>query len=183
MHLHVHVFRGILGGTGAQAVQSQRKLIAFALVGVVFTAGVQLAEDQLPVIAVFFLVKVHRHAAAEVLNLKRSVLITGGDNFITVTLTGFVDGVGQDLEHCVLATLQPVRPENDRGTFPYPIGSFQRGNAFISVVWLFCRHLHFILTCNISLNIVFKTHPYPLTLYYIWTFCQVFSLFIFCRVW
>ena len=68
-HLHVHIFRGVLGGAEAQAIESQGVFVVLPGVVIVFASGVQLAEDQLPVIAFFFSVVVHGAATAVVLHL------------------------------------------------------------------------------------------------------------------
>ena len=65
-----HPLAGVLGGTQAQAVQTQAEIIVAAALGV-FAAGVQLTENEVPVPAFLGLVVVHRDAAAEVLDLER----------------------------------------------------------------------------------------------------------------
>ena len=58
-----------MGSAGTESVQSEGVFIVFTLVVVVLSAGVELAENQLPVIALFFFVVVDRDPAAEVLDL------------------------------------------------------------------------------------------------------------------
>ena len=139
-HLHVHVFGGILSGAGAQTVEAQGKLIAFRLVGVVFAASVQLAENQLPVEPLLLLVVVHRHPAAEVLHLDGAVLVPGGHDAAAVALPGLIDGVGQNLEHSVLAALQTVRSEDNTRALAHTVGPFQGGDAVVAVGGLFRCH-------------------------------------------
>ena len=140
LDLHVHVFRGILGRTGAQAVEAEGVFVTLPFEGVVFAAGVQLTEDQLPVVPAFLLVEVHRHAPAEILHLEGAILIPGGDNAAAEPLPGLVDRVGKDFEYCVLTAFQPVRSEDDRRAFADPVGPFQGGDAVVAVAGLFGGH-------------------------------------------
>ena len=132
-HGHVHVFRGILGRAGAEAVQAKRKLIVFACVVFIFAACVQLAEHQLPVIAFLVLVPLDRDAAPVVCDFDRAVRVAGGDDLGAVALARLVDRVGQDLEHRVLAALQPVRTENDAWALAHTVRALERGNALVAV--------------------------------------------------
>ena len=91
---HIHVARGVLRGAGAEAVEAQRKFIVAARIVVIFAARVQLAENQLPVVAALLLVPIHRAAASEVLDLDRAVGVARHDHQIAVALARFVDGVG-----------------------------------------------------------------------------------------
>ena len=90
-NLNIHVFGRILGGTEAKAVKAERKLVAFRFVGVVFSPGVQLTEDQFPVVAPLVLVEIHRDAAAKIFHFDRVVQITGDNDLLTESLTRFVD--------------------------------------------------------------------------------------------
>ena len=63
-----------------------------------------------------------RQAPAKVLHLDGLILVPGDDDQVAVALPGLVDGVGEDLEHRVLAALQPVRAENHPGPLPHPVG-------------------------------------------------------------
>ena len=85
LDLHIHIFGGVLGGAGAQPVQTQR-----IIVGVVLAAGIQLAENQLPVIPLLLLVEIHRHAPPEILHLNGIVLVMGDDDAGTVAGPGFI---------------------------------------------------------------------------------------------
>ncbi len=91
-NLHVHVFRGVLGGAGTQAVKAQGVFVI--PLGVILAPGVELAEDQLPVIALLLGVVVHRAAPTEVLDLDGAIGVLGEDNFFPVAGAGLVDGVG-----------------------------------------------------------------------------------------
>ena len=119
--LHLHVFAGILGGAEPQAVEPQGKLVVVPGVVLVLAPGIQLAEHQLPVVALLVLVIVHRNAPAEVLHLNGAVQIFGDDNGGAVPLPGFVDGVGEDFKHRVLTALQPIGAEDHRRAFAHPV--------------------------------------------------------------
>ena len=90
----VHVFRGILRRTGAEAVQAEGILIVSPVRVLVLAAGIQFTEDQFPVETLFHRVPVYRTSAAEVLYLDRAVLIACQRDRIAVTLTRLVDRVG-----------------------------------------------------------------------------------------
>ena len=49
--IHIHVFRGILRGAQAQAVEAERILVAAVRVVVILAARIHLAEDKFPVVA------------------------------------------------------------------------------------------------------------------------------------
>ena len=108
---HVHKPGGILGGAGAQAIQAQGVFIVVPGGVVILAPGVELTEHQLPVVFSHLFVPVHRAAPAKVLHLNPAVPEPGEDDLLAVALPGLVDGVGEDLEHRVLAALQPVRAE------------------------------------------------------------------------
>ena len=137
----VKVFAGVLGGAGAKAVEAQGILVVISLAVFVLAAGVQLAEHQLPVIAALRLVPVHGAAPAEVLHLDGLVLIPGDDDEIAVAFPGFVDGIGENFEHCVLAPLQPVGAEDDPRALAHPVCSLQGGDGLV-VVGLLCGLCH-----------------------------------------
>ena len=139
---HIHVPGGVLRGAGAETVQSQRVFVVVAAVVVVLSAGVQLAEYQLPVVFLLLLVPVHRAAPALILHLDGAVGEAGDGDEAAVALPRLVDGVGEDLKYRVLAAVQPVGAENNAGAFPHPVRAFQRGNALVSVI-VFCRHCLF----------------------------------------
>ena len=140
-HGDIHVRRGILGGTGTEAVETQRELIVFAVLVVVLAAGVQLAEHQLPVVPPLFFVPVHRAAPAHILHLHRVVGEAGHGDELAVATPGLVDSVGQDLEHRVLAALQPVRAKDNAGPLPYPVRPLQAGDALVVVYVLLCHSI------------------------------------------
>ena len=131
----VEEFAGVLGGAGAQAVEAQGVLVVVPLQVVVLAAGVELAEDQLPVELALLLVPVHRAAPAEVLHLDGLVGIPGHGDEIAVALPGLVDGVGEDLENGMLTALQPIGAENDTGPLTDPVGTLQGGDGVVAVVF------------------------------------------------
>ena len=136
---NVHIAAGVLGGAGAQTVQAQGELIVFPG-GVVLASGVHLAEHQLPVVPPLLFVPVHGTAPALVLHLDGPVLEPGDGDHPSEARPGLVNGVGENLEHRVLAALQPVGAENDAGPFPDPVRSLQAGNAVV-VVCFFLGHI------------------------------------------
>ena len=140
-HLHIHIFRRILGSAGTKAVQAQRKLIVFARIGVVFTACIQLTKHQFPVEPLLFFVEIHRHTAAKILYFDRTVLVTGGHNALAVSLARLVNGVGQYLKHRVFAALQPIRAKNNRRAFAHPGSALQHFDAVVSIFLLFGCHV------------------------------------------
>ena len=156
-HLHIHVLRRILRRAGTQAVQAQGVLIAAVAAAVVLAAGIQLAKDQLPVVALLLGVIVHRAAAAKILHLYAAVGKAGDDDPGAVALPRLVYGVGEDLEHRMLAALQPVRTENDPRPLADPVGALQRGDAFVAVFFFTsCSHAqppYFVGFCFYCTNI------------------------------
>ena len=116
-----HPGRGVLGGAQAQAVQTEAELVV-VLPLAVFAAGVHLAEQQLPVVALLDLVPVHRHPAAEVLDPDAAVFAAGHVDDLAVAVPGLVDGVGDDLKDGVGAAVHPVRAENDSRPLADPVG-------------------------------------------------------------
>ena len=125
-----HPLAGVLGGAKTQAVQAQGVFIVILARGV-FAAGVHLAEDQLPVVAVLLGVIVHRNAAAAVLHLDAAILEAGEGDAGTVALPGLVDGVGEDLEDGVGAALHPVGAEDDCRAFAHPVGALEADDALV----------------------------------------------------
>ena len=107
-----HPLAGVLGGAQAQAVEAQAEIVVAAALGV-FAAGVQLAEDKVPVPAVLSLVVVHRDAAAEVLNLNDVVGVEGDVDAVAMAVTGFIDGVGDDLKDGMGTAFHAVRAKNN----------------------------------------------------------------------
>ena len=136
----VKVFAGVLGGAGTQAVEAQGVFIVIPAAVLIFAAGIQLAEDQLPVILLLLLVPVHRTAAALVLHFDGLVQVAGDGNEPAVALPGLVDGVGQDLKYRVFAALQPIGAKDDAGAHPDPVGPLQRGDGFVSVTGFLLSH-------------------------------------------
>ena len=136
---NVHVLGGVLCGAGAKAVETQGELVVLAVFVVVLTAGVQLAEHQLPVVAALLLVPVHRAAAAHVLHLHGLVQKAGDGDEAAVALAGFVDGVGEDFKHRVLAALQSVGAENHAGALPHTVSALQAGDTVV-VVYVLLWH-------------------------------------------
>ncbi len=136
----VHEGGGVLGGAGPQAVEAQGVLIVLPGGVVVLAPGVELAEDQLPVVPPQLLVPVHGAAPAEVLHLDAAVPVAGDHDLAAVALPGLVDGVGEDLEDRVLAALQPVGAEDDPGALPDPVGALQHGDGFVAVFRLGLWH-------------------------------------------
>ena len=102
-----HPGRGVLGSTQAQTVQAQAELVV-VLALAVLTAGVHLAEQQLPVVASLAVVPVHGHAAAKIFHNDAAVLAAGHVDGVTVAVAGLVDGVGDDLKDGVGAALHAV---------------------------------------------------------------------------
>ena len=137
--VHVHVLRGVLGGAEPQAVEAQGVLVALAGVVVILAAGVHLAEHQLPVVALLFGVVVHGDAPAVVLHLDGVVEKPGDSDLLAKALAGLVDGVGEDLEDGVLAAVDAVGAEDDRGPQPHPVRALQAGDAVVIVSLFFCH--------------------------------------------
>ena len=112
----IHVLRGVLGGARAQAIGAEREVVVAALVVVVLAAGVELAEDELPVEALLGGVPVQRAAAAVVLDLDGLVGEGGEGDQLAKALARFVNRVGEDLEGGVRAAVEAVRAKDDGGT-------------------------------------------------------------------
>ena len=138
-HGYIHVAAGVLGGAGAQAVEAQGKLIVFAVFVVIFAAGVELAEYQLPVVAAFLLVPIHRAAPAHVLHLDGEVGKPRDGDEPPMPLPGLVDGVGQYFKYGMLTALQAVGAKDDARTLAHPIRTFEAGNAFVVIGFLCCH--------------------------------------------
>ena len=131
-----HPFAGILGGTQAQAVQTQRILVVI-LTGGVFAAGIHLAEHQLPVIALLLGVIVHRDTPAKVLHLNASVRKAGEQDLFAVAFAGLVDGVGKDLEDGMGTALHAVRAKDNGRAFAHPVRALQAGNTVVAIFLFF----------------------------------------------
>ena len=122
--IHIHIFRCVLGRAQAQAVQAQGILVAFRGSVVIFAAGVQLAEHQLPVVPVLVFIVVHRNTSPVILHLNGAVLKPGQHDLPPKALSRLVNRIGEDLKNRVLASLNAVGAENDRRTFPDPVRAF-----------------------------------------------------------
>ena len=135
----VKVLRGVLGGAGAQAVETQGIFIVSAGVVLVLAAGVELAEHQLPVVPSLGLVPVHGAAPAEILHFDGVVEIAGDDDGVAVPLPRLVDGVRENFKHRVLAALQAVGAEDHRRTLAHPVGALEGRDGVVAIGLLF-RH-------------------------------------------
>ena len=139
---HLHVPGSVLRGAGSQPVQPQGKTIVSGGVVVILAACIKFTVNQLPVPALLTAVPVQRAASAEVLHFDALIPVIGQDDQVTVSFACFVNGVGEDLEYCVLAAIQSVRAENDSRTQSDTVSSLQLGNAVIAVLGggvFFCR--------------------------------------------
>ncbi len=117
-----HPCRSILGGAEAQTVQAQAELVV-VLALAVLTAGVHLAEQQLPVVASLAVVPVHGHAAAKVFDDDAAILAAGDVDGVTVAVAGLVDGVGDNLKDGVGAALHAVRAKDDGRALAHTVGT------------------------------------------------------------
>ena len=140
----------ILGCTGTQTVEAQRILVVLSLIIAVLAAGIELTEHQFPVEPLLCRVPVYRAAPSKVFYLHRMVQITGDKDLISVPLSGFINGIGQNLKHCVLAALQPIRAENNCGTKPNPVCALEHGNTLVAIG---CFLLHVVPPCSFLLGI------------------------------
>ena len=113
-----------MGGAGAQTVETQGVLVVVAGAVVIFAAGVEFTVHQLPVVALFLFVPVHRAAPARVLHLDGTVGKAGEGDDPAVALPGLVDGVGENFKDRVLAAVQSVGAENNAGPLAHPVRSF-----------------------------------------------------------
>ena len=133
-----HPGTGVLGGTQAQAIQTQGEIIGAAAFPV-FAAGVQFAEHQVPVPALFRLVVIHRNTAAEVLHFHAVVRVEGDVDLVAVAVPGFVDGVGDDLKDGMGTAFHAVGTENNGRAFADTVRAFQTFDAFVAVNLFFCH--------------------------------------------
>ena len=155
----VKVFRGVLGGTGTQAVQAQGVLVVLPVFPVL-AAGVHLAEHQFPIVALFLLVVVHGAATSEVLHLHAQILVAGDDDGVAVALPGLVDCVGEDFKHRVLAALQVVGAEDHRRALAHPVFPLEHGDAGISVLFLLFRsHFPYLPWLSIIFRFYYTHFP------------------------
>ena len=107
-HGNIHVFGSVLRCTRTQAVRAQGVIVVAALVVVIFSAGIQLAEDKFPVEALFHRVPVKRAAAAVIFHLDGFILENGQRDKVAIPLARLVHRVGKDLKYRVLAAVKAV---------------------------------------------------------------------------
>ena len=132
--LHLHEFRAVLRGAGAESVEAERILIGAAGGVVVFPAGVKLTENQLPVVPALFFVPVHRDAAPEILHGDDVVARDGHVDDVAVARARFVDGIREDLKERMGAAVQPVRAENHARAFAHAIRALEGLDALIVIL-------------------------------------------------
>ena len=158
-HLRVHKFRRILGCTETKAVETEGELITSIFrVRVVLSAGIHLTEYQLPVVLLLVLVIVHRDSAAEILDTNALVEILCDNDFLTIALSGLVDGVGENLKKGVLTAVHSVGAKDDSRTFADPVRPLQLGDLVIGIT---CRFCHNFLRTNLMQIIILKYLPNP----------------------
>jgi len=142
MHLCVHIFRGILRCAEAQSIQAEGVFIAaVAVVGVIFSAGIKLAENKLPIKLRFIFIIIHRNTAAKILHFNGAVYITSYHNPIAKPLARLVNRVGEDFKNRVLAALQPVRAKDNGRTLAHPVRAFERCDIFIAIAGFLFGHV------------------------------------------
>ena len=136
----VHVLGGVLGCARAQAVGAEREVVVAALVVIVFAAGVELAKDEFPVKAFFGRVPVERAAAAVVFYLNGAIAKGGKGDELAVALARLVNGVGQDLEGGMRATVESVRAKDDGGAQAYALLVLELADTVVTIVCgVFCH--------------------------------------------
>ena len=136
----VHVLGSVLSRAGAQAVGAEREVVVAALVVVILAAGVELAEDELPVKALLGRVPVERAATAIVLYLDRAIAKGGKGDELAVALARLVNGVGQDLEGGMRAAVEPVRAKDDGGAQAYALLVLELADTVVTIVCgVFCH--------------------------------------------
>ena len=136
----VHVLGSVLGRAGAQAVGAEREVVVAALVIVVLAASVELAKDELPVKALLGGVPVERAAAAVVLYLNGAIAKGGKGDELAVALARLVNGVGQDLEGGMRATVESVRAKDDGGAQAYALLVLELADTVVTIVCgVFCH--------------------------------------------
>ena len=158
INFRIKILRGILCRTGTQSVESQWKLIAFPVVGVVLSACVQFAENQFPVVPLFLWVVVNRNSSSKILHLDRVVPITGQDNFVSKPFSGFIDWVGKDFKNRMFASLQPIRAKDDARALSDTVCAFESGDTLVAIsLILLCCHSS-LLVLILTGEAVRKTH-------------------------
>ena len=136
----VHVLGCVLGRARAQAVGAEREVVVAALVVVVFATCVELAKDELPVKALLGGVPVERAAAAVVLYLNGAIAKGGKGDELAVALARLVNGVGQDLEGGMRATVESVRAKDDGGAQAYALLVLELADTVVTIVCgVFCH--------------------------------------------
>ena len=120
---------------------------------VVFAAGVKLTVDQLPVVFALVLVVIERDAAPEILDADGAVMIGGDIDLFAISLARFVHGIGKNLKYRMLAALQPVGTEDDRGTAADSRGAFEHRDTFVVVYVCFFRHLSLLCAACTALKL------------------------------
>ena len=121
----IEIFGGILGCTQTKTVESQRKLIALAVIGIVFTARIQFTEYQLPVKTLLFGVIIHRYSSSKILHLNGMISPGGHDHSIAKSFSGFINGVRKNFKNRVFASFQSIRTKDDTRTLSDTICSLQ----------------------------------------------------------
>ena len=140
-----HKFRAVLCRAGAKTVQTQRIFVGrVAAVVFVFTAGVKLAVDQIPVPAPLTFVPAKGNTASVVIHHNALIGVDGDLNFVAVSFLCLVHRVGKDLKKGVLTALQAVGAENNRRALAHAVGALEGFDALIVILLLlgaFRRHV------------------------------------------
>ena len=136
----VHVLGSVLSRAGAQAVGAEREVVVAALIVVIFAAGIELAEDELPVKALLGGVPIEWAAAAVILYLDRAIAKGGKGDELAVALARLVNGVGQDLEGGMRAAIEAVRAKDDGGAQAYALLVLELADTVVTIVCgVFCH--------------------------------------------
>ena len=91
MNLCLHVLGCILCSTETETVETERIFVATAVICIVLTTCIKVAENKLPVVALLTCIVVNRYTSTEVLHLYRFIEKACYDNLLTVTLSRLVD--------------------------------------------------------------------------------------------
>ena len=89
----IHIFRRILSSTGTKTIKAKAVFIVFACVVAVFSTCIKLAENKLPVEAIFIFIIIYRYSSAKVFNGNRFILIPCYFYFFTIALTSLINRV------------------------------------------------------------------------------------------
>ena len=130
----VHVLGSVLRGARSQTVGTQREIVVTALIVVVFSTRVQLAEDELPVEALLRGIPVQRAPATVVFDLDGPIGESSEDDEIAVTLASLVHRVGKNLKGRMSAAVKTVRAEYDGGAQTNALLVLQLTNAVVAVI-------------------------------------------------